>query len=178
MVRTQSSVRAGAPGCPRLARTRPVTSQGLVHHRVRVVKLRLRDQAALWATAFYAGLRRGELRAIRWTDVDLGGAVLHVRRSWDNIEGEQTPKSMSGIRDVLILPQLGRELGRHGLDSGRAGDDLVFGRSAREPFALMSVARHARDTWEAAKMTPVTLHAMPDRHKRDAERVAAWLAQG
>ena len=122
---------------------------------------------------------------------------------------------MAGIRDVLILPQLGRELARHGLDTGRTGDDLVFGRSAGEPFALMSVARHARDTWEAAKMTPVTLHharhcaasflvasgldvksvqtymghadsrvtlalyahAMPDRHKRDAERVAAWLGQ-
>ena len=25
---------------------------------------------ALWATAFYAGLRRGELRALRWIDVD------------------------------------------------------------------------------------------------------------
>ena len=32
----------------------------------------------LWATAMYAGLRRGELRALRVEDVDLAGAI-HVR---------------------------------------------------------------------------------------------------
>ena len=31
-----------------------------------------RDRA-LWATAIYAGLRRGELMALRWADVDLAG---------------------------------------------------------------------------------------------------------
>jgi integrase len=35
----------------------------------------------LWATAMYAGLRRGELRALRWQDVDLASGVIRVRRS-------------------------------------------------------------------------------------------------
>jgi integrase len=30
----------------------------------------------LWATATYAGLRRGELQALRWGDVDLDAAVI------------------------------------------------------------------------------------------------------
>jgi integrase len=34
----------------------------------------------LWAVAFYAGLRRGELIGLRWSDVDLAAGVIHVRR--------------------------------------------------------------------------------------------------
>jgi integrase len=36
---------------------------------------------AIWATAPYAGLRRGELKALRWDDVDLGKGVLRVERA-------------------------------------------------------------------------------------------------
>ena len=51
----------------------------------------------IWATAFYAGLRRGELQALRVEDVDLAAGVIHVRRGWDHIEGElDLPKSKSG----------------------------------------------------------------------------------
>ena len=48
---------------------------------------------AFWATAIYAGLRRGELLALRWEDVDLASGVIHVRRGWDTIKGEIEPKS-------------------------------------------------------------------------------------
>lgn len=51
-----------------------------------------RDRA-LWATAMYAGLRRGELLALRWEDVDLPAGVIHVERSWDAKEGVVAPKS-------------------------------------------------------------------------------------
>ena len=36
---------------------------------------------ALWATALYAGLRRGELMALRWEDVDLAAGVIRVERA-------------------------------------------------------------------------------------------------
>lgn len=50
------------------------------------------DDQALWATAFYAGLRRGELQALTWTDVDLAHGVIRVERSWDQKEGLVEPK--------------------------------------------------------------------------------------
>ena len=64
------------------------------------------EDRALWATAFYAGLRRGELRGLRWDDVDLGKGVISVRRSWDDMEGEVAPKSLKGTRTVRITALL------------------------------------------------------------------------
>jgi len=56
----------------------------------------------LWATAFYAGLRRGELIGLQPEDVDLANGVIHVRRGWDMLEGEIEPKSRKGRRKVPI----------------------------------------------------------------------------
>src|SRR5829696_10206870 len=61
-----------------------------------------RGERALWATAFYAGLRRGELYALRPDDVDLAAGVIHVRRGWDAVEGEIEPKSARSRRRVPI----------------------------------------------------------------------------
>ena len=72
-------------------------------------------ERALWACAFYAGLRRGELRALRWGDVDLPARVIHVQRGWDAVEGEQAAKSAAGNRRVPILELLARELAAHKL---------------------------------------------------------------
>jgi integrase len=45
------------------------------------------NERALWACAFYGTLRRGELRALRWSDVDFEAGAIHVRRGWDDREG-------------------------------------------------------------------------------------------
>jgi integrase len=98
----------------------------------------------------YAGLRRGELRALRWSDVDLKAKVIHVRRGWDDKEGEQDGKSDAAERDVPILDLLAAELTAHILRSGRRGDGLVFGLTAEQPFYPATVRRHALAAWEAA----------------------------
>jgi integrase len=41
----------------------------------------------------HAGLRRGELMALRVEDIDLPAGVTHVRRGWDQYAGEITTKS-------------------------------------------------------------------------------------
>ena len=61
---------------------------------------------ALWACAFYAGIRLGELQALRDEDVDLLTGMIHVRRSWDKIEGPIEPKSRAGVRKVPIIAAL------------------------------------------------------------------------
>jgi integrase len=57
----------------------------------------------LWATALYAGLRRGEIMGLRIEDVDLAKGVIRVERSYDPKAYEFTePKSKAGKRSVPI----------------------------------------------------------------------------
>jgi integrase len=112
----------------------------------------------LWATAFYAGLRRGELQALRRCDVDLGASLIHVERSWDQEEGPIEPKSRSSRRTVPLLAVLRDYLDEHLLLADPDPDVLVFGRSAAVPFAPMAVGKRAKRSWKAAGLESITLH--------------------
>lgn len=66
------------------------------------------QEAALFTVAAFAGLRMGELRALRWRDIDFTNRLVHVRRSlWRTAEG--TPKS-GKARSVPLIDQAARAL--------------------------------------------------------------------
>lgn len=108
---------------------------------------------ALWATALYAGLRLGELQALRWRNLDFERGLIRVERSWDAREGEIEPKSRAGRRSVPMPGALREHLPEPG-----DPDALVFGRSGGRPFDGGSITKRARRAWEAAKLNPITLH--------------------
>jgi integrase len=105
------------------------------------------EDRCLWWTAALAGLRRGELRGLRWSDVDLEENVIAVERSWDEKEGAVPPKSRKGRRRVPIPASLRRHLLEHKLRSGRDGEDFVFGRTASAPFTPTHVRKQALAAW-------------------------------
>jgi integrase len=105
------------------------------------------SERALWACAFYAGLRRGELQALRWRDVEIEGRVIRVESGWDAIEGEQDAKSAAGKRKVPILDPLVPELIAHKARTPRAADELVFGPSGVRPFSPETVRRRSLTAW-------------------------------
>jgi integrase len=117
-------------------------------------------ERALWATAIYGGLRRGELRALRWDDVDLAAGLIHVRRSWDDRDGEGTPKTTNAVRRVPIVPPLHVALEAHATKTNRDGSDLVFGRTAVDPFEPSTARARALKAWKAQDppLNPITLH--------------------
>jgi integrase len=106
-------------------------------------------ERALWATAFYAGLRRGEMRALRPRDVDLDAAVISIERGWDEKEGAIAPKSRAGVRRVFVLAAL-HPLLEPFVDRAADPDGLLFGYSAATPFEPRAVARKAARAWAAA----------------------------
>ena len=124
----------------------------------------------LWATALFAGLRRGELRALRWEDVDLEGGVIHVRRGWDAIEGEIAPKSAKGRRTVPIAAVLKGHLADHWLRGGTGA--LVFGENGR-PFRGETPLIRARAAWKMAGLESITLHEC--RHTFASLMIAAGV---
>lgn len=128
-------------------------------------------EGVLWGTAMYAGLRYGELRALRWSDVDLEAGKVHVRRSWDQKAGVIDVKTEAGKRSVPIIGALRRILVEHKLATGRGGDDLVFGRTAELVFTHSTVYKRALKAWKAAKLTPIGLHE--SRHTAASTMIAA-----
>ena len=128
---------------------------------------------AIWATAFYAGLRLGELQALRVEDVDLATGVIHVRRGWDRVEGEIALKSESGRRTVPVVGVLRDLLLDDLARSGRLGAELIFGRTPRDRFASNRLQRHADGAWEAAKLKRITPHEL--RHSYASMMIAAGV---
>jgi len=131
----------------------------------------LEHDRALWATALYAGLRRGELQALRVEDIDLAAGIIHVRGNWDQCEGPITPKSGKG-RKVPITAALRRYLAEH-LLALEWSDGLVFGRTPSEAFQPASVRNRADSAWEAAKLDRITLHEC--RHTFASLMIAAGV---
>ena len=87
------------------------------------------------------GLRSSELRGVRWADVDLKGARLHVRQRADRFNAIGRPKSAAGARVVPIGPMVVNVLREWKLACPKGIDGLVFpgadrGRLALPDFAL------------------------------------------
>jgi integrase len=128
---------------------------------------------ATWATALYAGLRQGELRALRVEDVDLATGVIRVERGWDRDEGAIDLKSNAGRRKVPVVGALRDHLLDHLARVDRTGADLIFGNTRESPFAANRLQRHADIAWAEAELERITPHEC--RHSYAALMIAAGV---
>ena len=131
-----------------------------------------RDRA-IWATAMYAGLRRGELRALRVEDVDLDAGVIRVERGWDPRVGDIKLKSSAGRRGVPISEALRPFLVESLRSSGRTGADRIFGSTPTRPFAGEKLSERADEAWGSAGLNRITLNEC--RHTFASLMIAAGV---
>lgn len=118
--------------------------------------------------AFYTGMRKGEIYALKWSDIDRN--ILHVRRSINQkLKGgdvENPPKKKSSYRDIQIPAPLIKILNDHlsrcqSLPSF-SKDWRVCGdvRSIRDTAVFRKNNRYAA----AAKLDHITIHEFRHSH--------------
>lgn len=83
------------------------------------------QDAVFFLTAAFTGLRRGELVALRWRDIDFDGSALRVCGNY--AKGALTTPKSGKARVVPMVPDVATALARLGQREHATGDDdLVF----------------------------------------------------
>jgi len=169
-------------------RVQPTEIEILAPDQIRVVldALRGRPLYPVALIGLATGMRRGEMAAIRWGDVDLQTGIMRVERSLEQTNRGlmfKPPKTKAGRRTVSIPPSVIAELRSHWrlqqeqrlmLGLGKAGaDDLVIARPDGSPWPPDSLTTAWQKKIAALKLPKVTLHAL--RHTHVSQLIAAGL---
>lgn len=87
------------------------------------------------ALMFFAGLRPGEARGLKWTDYDEKGRTLHISRSmWQNFVTE--PKTPESVAAVPVAETLAQVL----VQTPRLSEDFVLASAEGKPIDLHNLA--------------------------------------
>ena len=138
------------------------------------------QDAALFLTAAFTGLRMGELLALRWRDVDFAGSSVRVRASY--YAGHLTTPKSGKVRAVPLAPDVASALAQLGRRENWVGDDdLVFAGEAGSYLDGSALRRRYKAALDAAGLRPLRFHDL--RHtfgtrmiaKADIRRVQEWM---
>ena len=137
-------------------------------------------------TGLATGMRRGEIVALRWGDVDLDAGKIRVERSLEQTNAGlafKEPKTKAGRRTVSIPSSVVTELRDHwreqqkqrlALGMGKARtEDLVFARWDGGPWPPDRLSSTWAKTVSTLKLPKVTFHAL--RHTHASQLIAAGL---
>ncbi|HVB15279.1 MAG TPA: site-specific integrase [Stellaceae bacterium] len=170
---------------PRVQRTEV---EILAPHQIKAVvdALRGRPLYPVAVIGLATGMRRGEIAALRWGDIDLDGGKVHVQRSLEQTNAGlafKAPKTNAGRRTVSIPASIVTELRDHwrrqqeqrlAFGMGKAGpDDLAVARPDASPWPPDSLTADWARTIRMLKLPKVTLHAL--RHTHVSQLIAAGL---
>jgi integrase len=136
--------------------------------------------AAIFLTAAFTGLRRGEVLGLRWRDVDFPGSTIRVRASY--AAGHLTTPKSGKVRAVPMAPDVASALAKLGDRERYTGDDdFVFAGEAGPPLDGDALSSRYRDALARAGLRPLRFHDL--RHtfgtrmiaKADIRRVQEWM---
>jgi integrase len=131
------------------------------------------QDAELIRVAAYAGLRRGELVALRWRDVDFVGHKIIVRRSL-SAETELRSTKSRRAREVPLPDQAAAALERLSRRGEFAGpDDYVFANRFGRRLDASALRRRFERARGAAGLEPLRFHDL--RHTYGSLLVAGGI---
>lgn len=109
----------------------------------------------IFTVAAFSGLRLGELRALRWEDIDFANRIVHVRHSF-TYGNEGTPKS-GKVRSVPLIDQAAKALdGLSRREHFTGSDDLVFINTTGGVLDDSALRRRYYDALERAGLKRMT----------------------
>jgi integrase len=115
------------------------------------------QDAALYLTAAFTGLRRGELVALRWRDIDFPGSAIRVWASY--AKGTLTTPKSGKPRVVPLVPDVAATLARLSQRTHTTGeDDLVFPGPAGGYLDASALRRRYITAQKAAGLRPLRFH--------------------
>jgi integrase len=149
-----------------------------VHALVRAAESE--QDAAIFLTAAFTGLRRGELLALRWRDVDFDASAIRVRASYSS--GALTMPKSGRVRSVPMAPDVAQvlaQLTRRVYFTG--DDDLVFTGELGSFLDGSALRRRYDRALKEAGLRPLRFHDL--RHtfgtriiaRADIRRVQEWM---
>jgi integrase len=111
---------------------------------------------AVFAVAAFAGLRMGELRALRWADVDFDLACIHVRGSY--CQGRFDPPKSGRVRSVPLIPQAADPLQAIRFTCAGRPEELVFMSRLGRVIDDSRLRRRFYETLDRARLRPMRFH--------------------
>jgi integrase len=138
------------------------------------------QDGAIYLTAAFTGLRRGELIALRWRDVDFAGSNVRVRASYAG--GALTAPKSGKVRSVPLAPEVAQVLAELAQRESLVGeDDLVFPGVQGAYLDGSALRRRFLQALDRAELRRLRFHDL--RHtfgtraiaKADIRRVQEWM---
>jgi integrase len=138
------------------------------------------QDAAIYLTAAFTGLRMGELIALRWRDIDQDGATIRVRASYS--AGAQTTPKSGKVRAVPLARDVAEALtGLRSRPYLTGDDDLVFLGDTGSYLDGSALRRRYKAALASAGLRPLRFHDL--RHTfgtrviahADIRRVQEWM---
>jgi integrase len=138
------------------------------------------QDAAVFLTGAFTGLRMGESLALRWRDVDFARRTIRVRASY--YLGQLTTPKSGKVRAVPMAPDVASLLAQLGQrELWVDDDDLVFVGAAGSYLNGSALRRRYKQALARAGLRPLRFHDL--RHtfgtrmiaKADIRRVQEWM---